>query len=82
MTNKFGENQMDSEFPRDIHFLPLFKDCIFGIVFLHGFYMAHRDIKPNNIMRVNKNEWKLLDYGIGENIKGMSELSQEKESGI
>ena len=31
-------------------FFPMFKDTIFGIAFLHAHYMAHRDIKPMNLM--------------------------------
>ena len=37
--------------------------------------MAHRDIKPMNLMRVNKGEWRLIDYGIGENLKVLLENS-------
>ena len=42
---------------------------------IYGHYMAHRDIKPNNIMQLKKDEWRLLDYGIGENIKVFVENS-------
>ena len=58
-------------------FFPLFRDGIFGITFLHGHYMAHRDIKPNNIMQLSKDTWRLLDYGIGENIKILAEHTEE-----
>ncbi len=30
--------------------------------------IAHRDIKPGNIMQLNKNKYALADYGEGENL--------------
>ena len=38
----------------------------------------HRDIKPDNIIRVNKNgEWKLCDYGLSKTIsETMGETSK------
>ena len=53
----------------------MFRDAVFGITFLHGHFMAHRDIKPNNIMKLKTDDWRLLDYGIGENIKVLAEHS-------
>ena len=58
-------------------FFPMFRDAVFGITFLHGHFMAHRDIKPNNIMKLKTDEWRLLDYGIGENIKVLAEHSDQ-----
>ena len=57
----------------------MFKDTIFGINFLHGHYMAHRDIKPANIMKVDDLSWKLLDYGIGENIQVLADHSEQTD---
>ena len=74
------QNLLEEEGPLDFHqFFPLFKDMIFGITFLHGHYMAHRDIKPMNLMRINNREWKMLDYGIGENIKVLAEHSHKND---
>ncbi len=49
-------------------FFPIFRDCIFGIVYMHMNAIAHRDIKPGNIMQLNGNKYVLADYGEGENL--------------
>ena len=49
------QNLLEEEGPLEFQqFFPMFKDTIFGICFLHGHYMAHRDIKPMNLMQINK----------------------------
>ena len=49
-------------------FFPIFKDSILGLVFMHINNIAHRDIKPGNIMKMNKNRYCLADYGEGINL--------------
>ena len=49
-------------------FFPIFRDCIFGIVYMHMNSIAHRDIKPGNIMQLNGNKYCIADYGEGENL--------------
>ena len=45
----------------------LFKDTIFGLVYLSLINLSHRDIKPNNIMRIG-DHFNLMDYGLGINL--------------
>ncbi len=49
-------------------FFPIFRDCILGLTFIHNKSIAHRDIKPDNIMKINDNSYKLADYGEGINL--------------
>ena len=49
-------------------FFELFKDSIIGLTYMHINKIAHRDIKPQNIMRLGKNKYVLADYGVGTNL--------------
>ena len=49
-------------------FFPLIRDGILGTVFMHTNSIAHRDIKPGNIMRLGSNKYVIADYGEGENV--------------
>ena len=58
-------------------FFPIFRDCILGIVYMHMNSIAHRDIKPGNIMQLNGNKYVLADYGEGENLSYEKSLSKD-----
>ena len=49
-------------------FFPLFRDTILGLTFLHNKNIAHRNIKPSNIIMMNSNSYKISDYGEGLNL--------------
>ena len=49
-------------------FLPLFRDAILGLTYMHMNKIAHRDIKLENIMKFGENSYKLIDYGAGMNL--------------
>ncbi len=49
-------------------FFPILKDSILGLVFMHINNIAHRDIKPGNIMKMNDNRYVIVDYGEGINV--------------
>ena len=49
-------------------FFPVFKDGIFGLTYMHIYNIAHRDIRPANIMKMSKDKFALADYGIGINL--------------
>jgi serine/threonine protein kinase len=47
---------------------PLIRDSILGTVFMHTNSIAHRDIKPGNIMKLDSNKYVIADYGEGKNV--------------
>ncbi len=49
-------------------FLPIFRDCTLGVTYMNSHAIAHRDIKPGNIMNLKSNNFVLADYGEGENL--------------
>ena len=53
-----------------LDFLPIFKDTILAITYMHSRAFAHRDIKPNNILRMPSGKYILMDYGVGINLEG------------
>ena len=50
-------------------FFPVFKDTIFAITYMHCRAFAHRDIKPNNILRMPSGKYVIMDYGVGINLE-------------
>ena len=51
-----------------LEFLPILRDCTLGVVYMNSHAIAHRDIKPGNIMKLKSNNYVLADYGEGENL--------------
>jgi serine/threonine protein kinase len=49
-------------------FFPIFRDCILGLTFMHINNIAHRNLKPGNIMAINQNKYVLADYSEGINL--------------
>ena len=49
-------------------YFPIFRDSILGLVFMHINNIAHRDIKPGNIMKMSNNRYCMADYGEGVNL--------------
>ena len=49
-------------------FFPVFKDTILAIVYMHSRAIAHRDIKPDNILKMQSGKFVLVDYGVGINL--------------
>ena len=45
-------------------FLPFFVDSLLGLSFMHKNNIVHRDIKPQNILKLN-NQYAISDYGEG-----------------
>ena len=50
-------------------FFPVFRDCILGLTFMHIKNIAHRDLKPGNIMELSGNRFVLAAYGVGLNLQ-------------
>jgi len=49
-------------------FFPLLRDCVLGLCYLHNKSIAHRNIKPANIFRMDENCYTIADYGEGINL--------------
>ena len=60
-----------------IQFFPIFKDSILGLVFMHINNIAHRDIKPGNIMKMSGNRYCIADYGEGINLTYQEQYSED-----
>ncbi len=48
-------------------FYPILRDSVLGVCYLHMKSIAHRDIKPLNIMKIGK-RYVIADYGEGINL--------------
>ena len=51
-------------------FFPIFKDTILAVTYMHSRAFAHRDIKPNNILKMKSGKYVVVDYGVGINLEG------------
>ena len=51
-----------------VEFFPILRDSILGVIFMHINNIAHRDIKPGNIIKMDNNRYCIVDYGEGINL--------------
>ncbi len=61
-------SEMIEKSPTFFEFFPIFRDSILGLVFMHINNIAHRDIKPGNIMKMSDKRYVIVDYGEGVNL--------------
>ena len=47
------------------------KQIVDGLAYLHDNYVAHMDIKPDNIIINNRLELQLIDFGLSVNARNM-----------
>ena len=58
-------------------FFLVFKDTILAIVYMHSRAIAHRDIKPDNILKMSSGKFVLGDYGVGINLSGEESYNED-----
>ena len=69
---KLGDHKM-----KFTDFFTIFKDTIMGLVFMHTQTIAHRDIKPGNILKMASKKFALADYGEGINLSGEEKYNEK-----
>ena len=52
-----------------LDFFFVFRDTILAITYMHTNVLAHRDIKPDNILKMENGKYIIMDFGIGINIE-------------
>ena len=57
-------------------FFPVFRDSILGLTYMHMNKICHRDIKPDNIMKMGENTFVLADYGNGSNLNFIERFNE------
>ena len=76
-----------SQYPDKEHFVPLdqnivlkfLKQLLNGLKYIHSKNIAHRDIKPDNILLDKDNNIKITDFGISAKFKDNNENNSEDE---
>ncbi|EPE34095.1 Protein kinase-like (PK-like) [Glarea lozoyensis ATCC 20868] len=58
-----------------------FRDLILGIEYLHAQGVAHRDIKPDNLLLTDDDVLKIVDFGVSEMFEKQSEMLTAKSAG-
>ncbi|OBT78552.1 CAMKK/META protein kinase [Pseudogymnoascus sp. 05NY08] len=58
-----------------------FRDMILGIEFLHAQGIAHRDIKPDNLLLTADDVLKVVDFGVSEMFEKDPEMMTAKSAG-
>ena len=49
-------------------FYSVLRDSILGLVYIHINNISHRDIKPQNLLKLRGDNYCLCDYGEGVNL--------------
>lgn len=58
-----------------------FRDMILGIEYLHAQGVAHRDIKPDNLLLNSDDVLKVVDFGVSEMFEKESDMMTAKSAG-
>ena len=60
-----------------IDFFFVFRDTILAITYMHTNVLAHRDIKPDNILKMENGKYIIMDFGIGINLENEEGYNSE-----
>ena len=58
-----------------------FRDLVLGIEYLHAQGVAHRDIKPDNLLLTHDDVLKIVDFGVSEMFEKNSDMTTVKSAG-
>lgn len=58
-----------------------FRDLILGIEYLHAQGVVHRDIKPDNLLLMEDDVLKIVDFGVSEIFEKHSDMTTVKSAG-
>ena len=58
-----------------------FRDLVLGIEYLHAQGVAHRDIKPDNLLLTHDDVLKIVDFGVSEMFEKHSDMTTNKSAG-
>ena len=72
--NEIIKRAKDNNYYQEKELISIFKQLINGLLFLKNKNIAHRDIKPQNILIFPKNIFKLTDLGEAKNINNLKSL--------
>lgn len=65
--------------PMDFNeFFFIFRNTILGITYMHTNTLAHRDIKPDNILKMSNGKYVLMDFGIGINLESEERYNENE----
>ena len=66
LSNIIKKNSKEMSF---LDFFFVFRDTILAITYMHTQALAHRDIKPDNILKMENGKYIIMDFGIGINLE-------------
>ena len=53
-----------------VEFFKLFRDSVIAMTYMHANTLSHRDIKPDNIIKMKDGKYAMMDFGVSVNIEG------------
>ena len=77
---KVGMNEMADPYGPE-HCRYWFRDLVLGIEYLHAQGVAHRDIKPDNLLLTHDDVLKIVDFGVSEMFEKHSDMTTTKSAG-